>query len=126
AKVSFQGTMGQRVSLVLSNNTQGFTPYINIFGPDLSSQPGPAGPGLFTDPPLTLPQSGTYTILLQTIVPNLFGYTVSNGSVALAVSSVPPDITGTVSVNGPAFPVGITGIGQNAQITFNGTANQSV
>jgi YD repeat-containing protein len=130
AKISFAGTVGQRVSLVFSNNSPGFTPYVNIVGPDLNlfrnNRAGAAGPGLFTNAPITLPQSGTYTIILQTISIYLSGMTTGPGSVTLALYNVPADVTGTASVNGPALPVGITGFGQNATITFTGTSGQAV
>jgi YD repeat-containing protein len=122
AKVTFAGTLGQRVSLVYSNNSQGFTPYLQIVGPNLNFSGGQSGAGLVTDPPITLPQSGTYTIVLQTI----YQGNVTNGSVSLNLYNVPADVTGSVTVNGAALPVAITGFGQNAEITFSGTTNQSV
>jgi YD repeat-containing protein len=131
AKITFAGTAGQRVSLVFSNNSPGFTPYVNIVGPDLDlsrnyGAAGAAGPGLFSNAPITLPQSGTYTIILQTISIYLGGMTTGPGSVTLALYNVPADVTGTISINGPTLPVGITGFGQNARITFSGTSGQAV
>jgi len=119
AKLTFPGTQGQRVSLVVSNITYSSAPNITISGPNYNMPAGTAGPGLYTDPPITLPQSGTYTIYVQTT-------NGSTGSITLTLYIVPADVTGSVTVNGAALPVAITGFGQNAEITFSGTANQSV
>jgi YD repeat-containing protein len=121
AKITFPGSLGQRVSLALSNSSYTTTPGVGISGPDLNSAGG-GTPPLVIDPPITLPLSGTYIILLQP-VSQVNG---SGGSITLNLYSVPPDVAGSVAINGGALPVAITGPGQNAQITFNGTANQSV
>jgi hypothetical protein len=94
-------------------------PNISISGPNYNLNAGAAGLGLITDPPITLPQSGTYTIYVQNT-------DVNPGSISLALSVVPADVTGSVSMNGAALPVAIAGFGQNAEITFSGTANRSV
>jgi YD repeat-containing protein len=122
AKISFPGSLGQRVSLALSNSSYTTTPGVGISGPDLTSAGGGGLPPLVVDPPITLPQSGTYTILLQP-VSQVSG---SGGSITLNLYSVPPDVAGSVTVNGASLPVPIMGPGQNAQVTFTGTANQSV
>ena len=121
AKITFPGSLGQRVSLALSNSSYTTTPGVGISGPGLNSVGG-AAPPLVIDPPITLPQSGPYTILLQP-VSQANG---SGGSITLNLYNVPADVAGSVTINGAALPVAITGPGQNAQITFNGTANQSV
>jgi hypothetical protein len=113
AKVTFPGTQGQRVNLIVSNSTYSSTPNVTITGPNYP------GTGLSMNPPSTLPQSGIYTIYVQTT-------NGSTGSVTLTLYVVPADVTGSVTINGAAFPVAITGFGQNAEITFSGTANQSV
>jgi YD repeat-containing protein len=113
AKVTFPGTQGQRVNLIVSNSTYSSTPNVTITGPNYP------GTGLSMNPPITLPQSGIYTIYVQTT-------NGSTGSVTLTLYVVPADVTGSVTINGAAFPVAITGFGQNAEITFSGTANQSV
>jgi len=40
--------------------------------------------------------------------------------------NVPPDVTGTLTINGPAAPVNITVPGQNSSFTFTGTSGQAV
>ncbi|MYS23981.1 hypothetical protein GA0115240_15901, partial [Streptomyces sp. DvalAA-14] len=67
----------------------------------------------------TLTAAGTYTV---TIDPPLMEF----GSTTLQVYSVPPDATATATVGGPAVSVSTTAVGQNANITFNATANQRV
>jgi len=46
------------------------------------------------------------------------------GSVTLALYTVPPDVTGTVTINGPVTNISIGTPGQNGDLTFNGTAGQ--
>jgi len=104
AKVTFPGTQGQRVNLIVSNSTYSSTPNVTITGPNYP------GTGLSMNPPITLPQSGIYTIYVQTT-------NGSTGSVTLTLYVVPADVTGSVTINGAAFPVAITGFG---------TANESV
>ncbi len=70
----------------------------------------------------TLATVGTYTVWVQHHGTNV-------GSETLQLTSVPADITGTMSVNGSAVLVpstGNTAPGQNATLTFSGTASQAV
>jgi hypothetical protein len=66
-----------------------------------------------------LPESGTYTILLD---PD--GKAV--GSATATLHDVPPDVTGSVAIGGDPLPVTMTTPGQNARITFAGTAGRAV
>jgi hypothetical protein len=70
----------------------------------------------------TLATVGTYTVWVAHHGTNVGGET-------LQLKSVPADITGTMSINGAAVLVPSTGNmapGQNAILTFSGTAGQAV
>jgi YD repeat-containing protein len=123
--LTFSGTQGQRISL---NMTQGnyvcgccaSGVNVTIFSPDgttLGSQSCIASAG-FLDQKY-LPVGGASTIKVDP-------QDLNNGTITLQLYSVPPDVTGSVSINGPSFPANIQIPGQNAQITFSGTAGQKV
>ena len=66
----------------------------------------------------TLPIGGAYKILLMPT-------DASTGSITLTLYKV-VDVKGTIVIGGPAIKVNITTPGQNAELTFVGTANQQV
>jgi hypothetical protein len=74
---------------------------------------------------MTLPTTDTYTILIE---PFIFTYPYTNdiasitGSMTLQLFQ---DQTGTLSLNGPAFPAS-TLLGQVADLSYDGTAGQQV
>jgi YD repeat-containing protein len=105
--VVFDGTVGQRLSLGITNSN--FNGGVTVYRPD-GTLLMPQGPLDF--PPL--PVSGTYTIQLG----NSFSGT---GSLTLTLSE---EVTGTITVGGPSVPVSITRPGQRARLTFPGTAGQ--
>ncbi len=122
AVVSFEGNAGQRISLGLSGVTIGTSTwdsaYASIIKPDGSSllsnfQFGTSGAGTAI---LTLPVSGTYKIYIDP-------QSASTGNVTLTLSE---ELTGTVSINGSALPLSLSRVGQNAAVTFAGTASQQV
>src|SRR4030095_14379443 len=47
-------------------------------------------------------------------------------SVTLTLYDVPPDVTGSIAADGVPVGVAITSLGQNARLTFNGTAGQRI
>jgi hypothetical protein len=125
ALFTFAGSAGQLISLTASANAKlaASGGYIYIYLPDgrtllyddyFSSQ------SLFSDA-LTLPSSGTYSILL---VP----YNSGTGVAKLALYNVPPNGSGggTVTEGGPPVTVNITAPGQNAQLRFYGKAGDTV
>jgi hypothetical protein len=70
----------------------------------------------------TLPTTGTYTLWIQHRNGN-------TGSATIQLSSVPADFTAPITAGGAALRVpstGNTAPGQNASLTFNGTAGQKV
>lgn len=119
----FDGTQGQRVSLNLTNVTIGSsccnTAEVALYNPDgttLVSRLNFGRDGRFVGP-VILPATGTYTILIDPTSTN-------KGSVTLTLYNVPPDVSGTLTINGSAAQVPITAPGQNAAFTFVGTAGQ--
>jgi subtilisin family serine protease len=125
AVVSFSGLAGQRVSLKLSGVTIGSSTCcsakVSIAKPDGSSLLGPTlfgTNGGFIDTK-TLPVSGTYTILVDPSGTDV-------GSTTLQMYEVPPDLTGSLTVGGPAVSLTLSTPGQNAVLTFSAAAGQRV
>ncbi len=118
-RLSFPGTAGQRISLNVSQVTLAFVT-VSINRPDgtLLTNAGVGTAGTFFEP-LTLPVTGTYTIGLDPRDAN-------TGSLTLTLYDVPPDVTGTLTVGGGGLTVTIAAGGQNATLSFDGTAGQVV
>jgi len=76
---------------------------------------GPGNPG-FLDV-TTLSMAGNYSL---NVTPN------SPGSETLQLNIAPTDVTGTLTIGGPSVTMNITTAGQNARLTFSGTAGQQV
>jgi hypothetical protein len=66
-----------------------------------------------------LPVSGTYTVVLDP-------QGMDVGSATAALYDVPLDVTGSLTVSGPGVNVSLGTPGQNATLTFAGTAGQRV
>jgi len=122
AVLTFNGSAGQKVALVLSNTT--FSGCIAVTdtikrpdGTSLISAMMCSASG-FIDT-VVLPVSGTYTILID---PG--GATV--GSQTLLLIDVPPDVSTSITPGGSPVTVTTTTAGQRALATFSGTANQRV
>ena len=124
ASLTFAGTAGQRISLKLGNVTIGSSAIsgtsVSILNPDATTLAsvvvGTSGGFLDTK---TLPQTGTYTIRIDPQGAN-------TGSITLTLYNVPPDATGAITVGGGAVAVTTTTPGQNASLTFSGTAGVRV
>jgi YD repeat-containing protein len=118
ALLTFSVSSEQHLSLYIFNKTNlGWTDFY-IYGPDkstLGSQTITSSSGFFDTMDLKLP--GIYSIRMD---PE--GSTT--GSATLALFTVPADVTGTVTINGPVTNVAIGTPGQNGDITFSGTAGQ--
>jgi hypothetical protein len=124
AVATFAGVAGQRVSLSVSFgaglNTSSCN-YLSIQNPDgtpLFSETSVCGSSYFTHA-LTLPAAGVYVI---TVTPG--GLNV--GSATLTLYSVPPDTTATITPGGSPVTVTTTTPGQNAQVSFSGTAGRRI
>ncbi len=118
ARLSFAGSAGQQVSLKLSAGTMTLVK-VSILNPDgttlTSTTVGSSG---FLEPK-TLPASGAYAILVD---PN----SSNTGSLTLTLYDVPPEVTGSIAPGGPAVTVTTTVPGQNARLSFAGSAGQQV
>ncbi|MDQ3995189.1 MAG: hypothetical protein M3265_10385, partial [Actinomycetota bacterium] len=118
ATLTFAGTAGQRVSLLVGATC--CSVQVSISRPNgsrlTSAFFGTAGGFVDTQ---TLPQAGTYTISVD---PQGF----ATGDVTLTLYDVPPDVVGTITPGGPEVTATTTVPGQNAKLTFAGTKDQRV
>ena len=125
ARFTFSGTPGQVVTGWVTGATiPGFCggPYafaLTLLRPDGSTQASipSCGGGIFLDRQ-TLSMTGTYTLMLDPVEWHTGNATVSMYTVV--------DVSGAIVPNGGSVPVSITAPGQNARLTFTGTAGQVV
>jgi YD repeat-containing protein/VCBS repeat-containing protein len=121
--ITFDGTAGQRVSLGMSGVTIGTgyccdTAKVIIYKPDgttlLSSFAfKPSGKGA---PTVNLPVTGTYSIAINPIL-------AFTGDATFTLSE---DVAASITINGSSVPISLNRVGQNAVVTFSGTASQLV
>ncbi|HTG18091.1 MAG TPA: Ig-like domain-containing protein, partial [Blastocatellia bacterium] len=118
ARLTFSGAVGQKVSLNVTGVTISNC-LVTIYKPDGGSLGGTwqVASGTFIDNQ-TLPAAGTYTILI-----NPSGTYTGNATLTLYDC---PDVTGTISPGGASVSVTISTPGQNASLTFSGSAGQQV
>jgi YD repeat-containing protein len=122
AWLMFDGTAGQRVSLGLNGLTiaPGYccdVGSVSLYKPDGTVLQAPLaftnqGAGTAS---VALPVSGTYAFLVDV-------YIGRSGAMTAAVSA---DLSPPISINGPSVPLDFRS-GQNAWLTFDGTAGQRV
>jgi hypothetical protein len=120
ARLTFTGTAGQRVSLRMTGVTIASSA-VSLIKPDGTNLVAPTTittTGGFFDTKV-LPAGGAYTILVDPASTN-------TGNMTLTLYDVPADVSGSTTVGGPAFAVTTTVPGQNALLTFEGTAGQQV
>src|SRR5262249_42772468 len=111
------GTAGQRIAVSAGN---GIWSYVSILKPDLTLLvPSTfALNSLFIDT-TTLPISGTYTIVFD---PD----GTRTGAMDFVLYMVAPDVIGSIVADGQTLTSVSLSTGQNAVLTFSGTANQRV
>jgi len=117
--LTFSGSAGQRISLTLNAGalTSGLA---TMRKPDQSTLASANfGNGTTLLEPVTLPDTGTYSIFVD---PSLH----TTGTVSLTLNAVPADITGAIVAGGSPVLVTLTAPGQKARLTFTGTAGQRV
>lgn len=120
ALITFTGTANQRVSLALSGVSI-WMGWVSIRKPDGSDLVWPTvffSGGKFIDA-VTLPTTGAYTIFVDP-------YGSYSGSVTLQLFDVPPDAGGSIVAGGAAVTATTGTPGQDARLTFSGTAGQRV
>jgi hypothetical protein len=123
ARLTFSGTAGQVVTARVAAGT--FSSYCFALSLSVVASDGATlrttnscnGSSAFLDQ-LTLPATGTYTLFLN---PD----TAQTGNATLTVYTV-VDVIGSIVADGVGVRVSIATPGQNAQLTFNGTAGQVV
>jgi subtilisin family serine protease len=120
-RLTFNGTAGQRVSMTISSATFS-SATASLIGPDGN----PVGGGTFFGPGITafmdtrtLPATGTYAIVVDP--PG-----AATGGATFKLFDVPPDIAGTIALGGTPTRVDMGTPGQNAKLTFSGTAGQRI
>ncbi|HJS70130.1 MAG TPA: hypothetical protein VJ744_04930, partial [Gaiellaceae bacterium] len=124
ASLSFDGAAGQRVSLEITDVTIGTSTCcstrVSILRPDGRSVAAVTvgTNGGFLDA-TALPSAGTYTVLVDPQSTNV-------GSATLTLHDVPPDVTGSITSEGPPVVVTATQPGQNALVAFSGSAGRRV
>jgi large repetitive protein len=119
-QLTFAGTSGHRVSLMASSTTVP-SATMSIRKPDgttLGSVLIQSGGTGFLDV-LTLPTTGTYTIVVDPGGTN-------TGGTTLTLYDVPADATGSITPGGSSVGVTLSTPGQNAGLTFAGTNGQRV
>jgi len=119
ARLTFEGTVGQRVSLRTTAVTIPSST-VSILRPDGTSLGSVTSTtsGAFLDTK-TLNVSGTHTVLLDPAGAN-------TGNTTLTLYDVPADVAGSLTINGGGVPITIATPGQNGALTFSGTAGQQV
>jgi hypothetical protein len=119
ARLTFAGAAGQRVSLKVV--TSCCATRISILNPDASTlvpATSLSSGGGFVDTKI-LPTTGTYTIVIDP-------QNGVAGAMTFTLYDVPPDVTGTIAVDGPAVTVATTTPGQNGRVTFAGSAGDGI
>jgi len=114
--IVFDATAGQKISVNFTGIT--ITAFsATIYSPSGSVLYSGGTPSTYIDV-MTLPVTGTYTIMISgqssytgNVTVNLYGFT---------------DVTGTITAGGSAVSATNTAPGQNAYYTFSGTAGQMV
>jgi hypothetical protein len=121
-RITFAGTAGERISLRIAfAPTACCTVNVSINTPSGSRLVAPvavaSGTGLIDG--TTLPSTGTYTIIVDP-------YQAATGTVTLTLFDLPPDVTAAATVGGPPVTVTTVASGQNARVTFSGTAGDGI
>ncbi len=122
AFLTFSGTVGQRLYMLTTNLTGNATGYLGILDPNgnwvtNSYQGAPNSTFNWYTGLLTLSLTGTYKVAIEPNSQGTFGATFQ-------LVTVPADLTGTITVDGPAVTTSTTATGQKAFLTFSGTVGQ--
>ena len=115
--LTFSGTAGQKVSLGVNAVTPGSGNNLHVFNPDGSTLTWTSTTTSNTNFHMTLPTTGTYTLMLD---PD----GINTGSASLTLSSEVN--AGTIVIDGASATVTTTRVGQRGYLTFSGTAGQKV
>jgi hypothetical protein len=119
ARLTFNGTIGQRVSLKATSSTIS-SGILRILRPDGTALVSTVltTSGAFIDVQ-SLAATGTYTVLVDPDTTNI-------GNATLTLYDVPVDQSGTLTIGGTPVAIALGTPGQNAAFTFSGTSSQLV
>ena len=119
ARLTFSGAANQRVTLTTTNGSLGWAQF-SIIKPDGTNLVGPSwgNNGMYFDA-VVLPDAGNYTIFINPENWNV-------GSMTFTLHDVPPDASASIAPGGPSVIVSTTTPGQNARLTFDGAAGQTI
>lgn len=116
AQLTFSGTQGQWASVQLSNITFPNCVTVSILAPDSTMLTSLSNCGSsFSVPPVTLPATGTYTVVI----------TPQNGGTGSATINLLLSTLGSISPGTPAT-LTITAAGQSTEVAFSGLVGQFV
>ena len=125
AQLTFTATIGQRISLELTDVDVGTSSccsaMVSIIRPNGTNLVSPTyvgTNGAFVDTK-AVTSTGTHTILFDP-------QGGASGSATLRLYDVPADAGGTLSIGGPSASLSVATPGQNARLTFSGTAGRTV
>jgi RHS repeat-associated protein len=113
ARMTFAGTVGQRLSLDFTAYTFVYVPHVIVYRPDGTALGAGSVPSLHLDLP-DLPATGTYTIVVSP--------SSSTGSFTALLSQ--RQATGTLTTTGPAATVTLAQAGRTADLAFAAIAGQ--
>jgi hypothetical protein len=117
----FDGNQGQRVYLDITNVSAQSGANVNIYNPDgtlLASVGASFSTPTYIDA-TTLPATGTYSIMLAPIASG-------TASATFTLIDVAPEYINTIIPGGSSVTATMTTAGQNARLTFSGTAAQII
>jgi hypothetical protein len=123
-RLTFAGTAGQRVSVSLTGITVPES-YVSVLRPSGSPFAAPAWTASWTTPftgfvdTLVLQETGIHTVLFD-------AYRLNIGGVTMTVREVPPDVAAQITPGGAPVMVSLTTPGQDAKLSFTGTAGQRI
>lgn len=122
ARLQFTVPAGQKVSASLSNSTYASSPgclasITDAGGALLGSQSSCTGNNMFVDG-VTVPAAGTYSVFIN---PQQMG----TGNVTVQLNDA-TDVTGTISIDGPAVTTTTSIPGQDVRLLFSATAGQKI
>jgi uncharacterized protein YcnI len=116
--LSFNGIAGHSVSLYMTGSTIGNFTTVSIKNPSGGMVKTNYGISNFGVGPATLPVDGIYTIMVDPTG-------TLKGQITVALTTSPPDVTGTITIGGPPVPV-VTAPNQRATLTFSANGGQQI
>jgi hypothetical protein len=115
--LSFSGVAGQKISVVAQSTNGANVLLKKPDGTALYPLRWVWGYSYFET--ITLPESGTYTILMDPQGSSVV-------TMSFTVYDVPADVTGAITIGGGGVPLSNTTPGQNGTLTFSGVAGQQI